>query len=342
MTEPDVRAEAAAQLRQIVAGMNVDNFVVRPQRRWVERWNDAGLWSRATDTDFAEAAQHLSFLPSTVRDEDEDAKRFDLLVLRLQLCVLKAATGFERIRDQVQGIASALLELDNIPAVQAQLRLIERLAGDEWWQDVTVPMLEQARRHLRSLVKLLEARRRAIVYSDFEDEIGAATPVALPIAADDTFERFRLKARAFLRSHEDHLALHKLRRNQPLTASDLAELERMLTESGTGSTEDIARAASQSHGLGVFVRSLVGLDREAATQALDQFVKGRTMGADQLQFVDMVIGHLTENGVMEASALYESPFTSVAPLGPDQLFDTAEVQVLIRVLDSVEATARVA
>ena len=277
-----------------------------------------------------------------MRDEDEEAKRFDLLMLRLQLCVLEGAAGFARLRDQAQAIASGLLELDNIPVVQAHLMLIEKLAGDEWWQDVTVPMLEQARRHLRSLVKLLEARRRAVVYSNFEDEIGDVTAIALPIAAGDAFERFRLKARTFLRSHEDHLALHKLRRNQPLTASDLAELERMLTESGTGSSEDVAQAASQSHGLGVFVRSLVGLDRQAATQALDGFVLGRTLGADQLQFIDMVIGHLMENGIMEASALYESPFTSVAPLGPDQIFDTAEVQHLIRVLDSVEQTARVA
>ncbi len=342
LTEPGVRADTAAQLRQIVTGMNVDNFVVRPARRWVERWNDAALWNRATETDLAEAAQHLSSLPSTVRDEDEEAKRFDLLMLRLQLCVLKSASGFERIRDQVQGIASALLELDNIPAVQAHLRLIEKLAGDEWWQDVTVPMLEQARRHLRGLVKLLESRRKAIVYSNFEDEIGEATSVALPVATGDAFERFRLKARAFLRSHEDHLALHKLRRNQPLTASDLDELERMLTESGTGSAQEIALAASESHGLGVFVRSLIGLDRQAATKALDQFVTGRTLGADQLQFVDMVIGHLTENGIMEAGALYESPFTSVAPLGPDQLFAKAEVRELMRVLESVEATARVA
>jgi len=341
LAEPEVRADTAALLRQIVAGMNTDNFVVRPQRRWVERWNDADRWTRAGEDDLSEAAQHLSALPSTVRDEDEAAKRFDLLMLRLQLCVLQAAPGLERLRDQAQAIASALLELDNIPAVRAQLRLVEQLAGDEWWQDVTVPMLEQARRHLRGLVKLLESRRRAIVYSDFEDELGAATPVALPVAGD-AFERFRLKARAFLRSHEDHLALHKLRRNQPLTASDLAELERMLAESGTGSAQEIAQAASQSHGLGIFVRSLVGLDRQAATQALDQFVQGRTLGADQLQFIDMMIGHLTENGVMQASALYESPFTSVAPLGPDQLFDSADVQDLIRVLDGVEATARVA
>ena len=40
--------------------------------------------------------------------------------------------------------------------------------------------------------------------------------------------------------------------------------ERMLAESGIGAAEDIERAAAESHGLGLFVRSLVGLDREAA------------------------------------------------------------------------------
>ena len=72
------------------------------------------------------------------------------------------------------------------------------------------------------------------------------------------------KARAFLRAHEDHVAIHKLRMNRTLTASDLAELERMLAESGVGDARNIERARSESQGLGVFVRLLVGLDREAA------------------------------------------------------------------------------
>jgi type I restriction enzyme, R subunit len=343
LTEVDMRADMAALLHRQVAGMNLDNFIVRPERRWVEQWGRPDAWERPTREQLSEAAQHLSALPSCVRDEDEQAKRFDLLMLRLQLATLNAEPGFERLRTQVQEIAAALLEIDNIPAVQEHRVLIEHVAGDGWWDGVTLPMLEQARRRLRALVKLLGARRRKIVYSDFEDELGEAEPVALALARGaDSFERFRLKARAFLREHEDRLALHKLRRNQPLTGSDLAELERMLAESGAGSPEQIARAADESHGLGLFVRSLVGLDRQAAAQALDGFVKDRIMSADQLQFVDMIIGHLTENGVMDPALLYESPFTSVAPLGPEQLFDSASVRQLFAVLETVQARARAA
>ena len=53
------------------------------------------------------------------------------------------------------------------------------------------------------------------------------------------------------------MAVRKLRMNKPLTAADLAEVERMLAESG-GGPEDIARARQVAEGLGLFVRSLVG------------------------------------------------------------------------------------
>ena len=243
----------------------------------------------------------------------------------------------------MRGLADGLSELSSIPAVQTHRVLIEAVAGEEWWQDVTLPMLEQARRHLRGLIKLLEKIRRKVVYTDFEDAVGESAEIALPLGGSaGNFERFRLKVRAFLKAHENHLTLHKLRRNQPLTASDLKELERLLIDSGTGTAEDVARAGHEAHGLGLFVRGLVGLDREAATQALNGFVAGKALSANQLEFVNLIVTHLTERGVMEAALLYEPPFISYAPLGPDALFTSAQVDALFGVLDQVKATARAA
>ena len=42
---------------------------------------------------------------------------------------------------------------------------------------------------------------------------------------------------------------------------------------------------------------------------------------------------------MEASRLYESPFTDLTPQGPDALFSGADVDELIALLDSVRAKA---
>jgi type I restriction enzyme, R subunit len=224
--------------------------------------------------------------------------------------------------------------------VRDQMTLIQDVQTDEWWQDVTTPMLESARRRLRALVTLIEKARRQPVYTDFVDDIGSETEIALPgFAAGADFDRFRAKARAFLRANQDHITIRKLRSNKPLTAADLAELERMLAESGVGGEEEITRAKETSQGLGLFVRSLVGLDREAAKEALSGFLSDKALSANQIEFIDMIVNHLTEHGVMDAASLYHSPFIDLAPHGPEGLFPSARVDELVRALENVKATA---
>ena len=138
------------------------------------------------------------------------------------------------------------------------------------------------------------------------------------------------------------MAIHKLRMNKALTAADLAELERMLAESGVGGTEEIIRAKKEAHGLGLFVRSLVGLDREAAKESLASFLSGKKLSANQIEFVNLIVNHLTEHGVMDAFLLYESPFTDLTPQGPDGLFTSVEVDELLTALERVKALGLVA
>jgi type I restriction enzyme R subunit len=332
--------DTVALLHGQVRGMNPDNFLVRPHRRWVERYAEADAWNGLDTARAEEIAEHLADLPTTARDDDEAAKRFDLIVLGLQLRRLRPEPGEERLRRQVQEIAGGLLEQTAIPAIREQQELLDELAGDEWWVHVTPTMLEGARRRVRGLVRLLERRKRAIVYTDFTDELGGVDEIGLGewLVGTD-FERFREKARSYLREHEDHVALQKLRRNHPLTASDLAELERMLVEAGIGRGADLDRAREEGEGLGTFIRSLVGLERSAAQDAFAAFIAGRSLNADQLHFVNLVIEHLTENGLMDPGSLYESPFTDVVPQGPEGIFPEQDVSDLVATIDGVRANA---
>jgi len=224
--------------------------------------------------------------------------------------------------------------------VRDQLALIQDVQTDEWWRDLTVPILEGMRRRLRDLIKLIEKQKRRPIYTDFEDEMGGETAVELPGFGQGTdYAKFRAKAQAFLRAHQDHVAIHKLRLNKALTAADLTELERMLAHSGVGAAEEIERAKAQSQGLGLFVRSLVGMDREAAKEAFTGFLVGKTLGANQIEFVNLIVDHLTEHGVMDAALLYASPFTDLAPKGPDGLFSSAQVDELVAAIERVHHTA---
>jgi type I restriction enzyme R subunit len=134
---------------------------------------------------------------------------------------------------------------------------------------------------------------------------------------------------------------HTLEENKATRMStlDMEERERMLAAHGVGSAEQIQRAREESHGLGVFVRSLIGLDREAAKQVFATFLTGKTLNSNQIEFVNLVIDHLTENGVLDPGILYESPFTDLSPQGPDGLFSSSQVYELVAALERVSSVA---
>ncbi len=343
--EPELRASTADALRDRVHQMTLDNLLVRPHRRAVERFGSASAWERLTDDD-AEEALSLAGLPSSVDadSDDEEARRFDLLILTRQLAQLSddAATA-EQVRVVVQQIAEQLKDRTTIPSVREQAELLEAVAEDDWWVDVTLPMLENLRLRVRGLVRFTERSRRNPVYTDFEDVVGAATEISLPGQTPGmNAERFRQRAQAYLRAREDAPVLRKLRGNEQLTSADLVELEDLLREAGgQGSDDVLAQAADRSGGIGLFIRSLVGLDRAAAKQAFSGFLAERALDATQVMFVNAIIDELTANGAMKADRLYDSPYTDLSASGPEALFREEQIDAIVEILRHVTSTATV-
>jgi hypothetical protein len=91
----------------------------------------------------------------------------------------------------------------------------------------------------------------------------------------------------------------------------------MVGISGIGNEELLKQAAQEAQGLGLFIRGLVGLDMGAAKEAFADFLAARRLQSNQIEFVNMIIESLAERGVVEAARLYESPFTDLAPSGPE-------------------------
>jgi type I restriction enzyme R subunit len=141
-------------------------------------------------------------------DDDLAAKQFDLLVLWTELALLRVDPAYGGLKRRITETASLLEELGNVPMVASEMALILEVQTDEFWQDVTVAMLETVRRRLRALVKLIEYKKRVLVYSDFEDSTGATADTAVPgISVGTNMDAFRRKARFFLKPHENHIAV---------------------------------------------------------------------------------------------------------------------------------------
>jgi type I restriction enzyme R subunit len=337
--QPELRVEVAERLRKEVEAMNVNNFIVRPKRRLVEKYAGATAWEKLDAEERADLVSEIAGLPSELVDEDQEAKQFDLLILRLQLGLLRHEKSFTRWSKDVREIAGALEEKASIPMVRAQLELIIEIQTDEFWQDITTATLENVRKRLRSLVKFVDKTKRENIYTDFLDLMGEEREIELPgFDAGHDVERFRDKTHQFLKADENDPLIHKLRWNEALTKLDLDALEKMLVEAGAGTRDDLKKIRAGGE-LGLFVRSLVGLDREAAKRAFAGFLTGKTLTANQVQFINLVVDYLTQSGWMSAAQLYESPFTDFSPKGVEGVFSSGQVTQLVVILEDIRKTA---
>jgi len=227
LPEPDaaldaLRSDLLDLMHQDVTRMNPDNFVVRPHRRQLEKYTRRDAWNQLGPSETVEIGEHLTGLP-TPDDDDEFARRFDLLILNLQLSILEGTPEQARYAQQVRDLAQGLVEKRTIPAVNEQLELILELQSDEFWDGVTLPMLENVRRRLRNLVQFLDQEGgRQKVYTDFQDEVGTVTDVPFPGYQVNDFRNYRLKVERFVREHQTHITIHRLKHNQPIHSAEFS------------------------------------------------------------------------------------------------------------------------
>lgn len=92
-TEPTAEDLEAAknyidQLHQQIAKLDHDRIVVRKELRLVNQFTLRERWENIGRGDFADICNHLSGLLAVADNDDEAAKRFDLIVLNLQLALL--------------------------------------------------------------------------------------------------------------------------------------------------------------------------------------------------------------------------------------------------------------
>jgi type I restriction enzyme, R subunit len=76
--------------------------------------------------------------------------------------------------------------------------------------------------------------------------------------------------------------------------------------------------------LGLFVRSLIGLERNAAVEAMAEFLNDKTATARQLTFIKLIVECLTNNRSISDGLFYQSPFTDHSPTGPEGIFQAAK------------------
>lgn len=125
-----------------------------------------------------------------------------------------------------------------------------------------------------------------------------------------------------------------------MTPTDLSELERFVFDAQeVESKEKFEECFGTEKSLPLFIRSLVGLDRQAVQEAFSKYLQGTTYNDKQIRFVEMIIEHLTIRGTLEASQLYEPPFNQIHYEGIDGVFADSDADNIFGVVEVFNESA---
>jgi type I restriction enzyme R subunit len=334
-----VRQELLQWALHRVKSLNKDNFRVRMELKYVETYNKDGIWNNLSEQHIFELFNHIAPL-IYIPEKDEMAKRFDLLMLNFELAVIESKPQQNMYEEKVRDTAKQLSRLMNIQDVARQKPIILAAKDDEFWKEKDHQKLESVRTGLRDLLKYLPKQDLQIYITDFEDEIIEAKPIVEKQAGYTKSDAYKERVEKYVRENQFHLTIQKLKKNIPLSPAELDELERLIfIDSHIGTKEDYIKTYGEKP-LGVFIRNIIGLDKEAAQKAFSEFLDSGNLKADQIQFLKRIIEHFTQKGYLQKQLLAHS-FKNVNDNGLFELFEDEEQDRLIRIIESVNDNAMI-
>ncbi len=324
------------ELNQLVAGLDRERFVVKAKLRIVVEFSNKERWLRLTKGDVLDINMHLSALILADENDDEFAKRFDVLILRYQLALLTGAQKTDNFVIKINGLAGDLLKKLNIPEVKAQEKMLRNAQSEVFWQAITVNSLDDVRKALRDLMKYIDKESQVNVVTTFEDTIDYEG-----IDEQDVIPKYKKlqsyidRVESYVRKNSDHLVIQKLKTNKPITETELQSLETILFDGETvGSKKEYIETYGEKP-LGEFVRSIIGLDANAAQEVFADFIRLGNLRADQMTFINTIISYLTTNGTIDKSMLFKPPFTDIHDQGLLGVFKEANAKKVINLLDRI-------
>ncbi|MEM6630446.1 MAG: DEAD/DEAH box helicase family protein [Bacteroidota bacterium] len=342
--DKEVRDRYLEELYQTVSTLDWERFIVRKELRYVVEFSEKSRWYDLNQSDVQEIHQHLSHLQPLGKDDDEKARRFDMVILTYQALLLTGSGNTGKYQAKVYAIAYSLEKKDNLPEVKAQLPLIKEIQTEHYWEHITIKRLETLRVALRDLVKYLRTEEQAPVYTYFQDELDYANVQEREVVtAYMSLPSYKKRVETYIRKNSHHLTIRKLHTNKSITQVELEALEEILfTDEVAGTREQFMEVYGEKP-LGNFVRSIVGLDQSAVNEAFADFLQTGILRADQMTFLHTLMKYLTQHGTIDKKILFEPPFTDLHDQGIYGMFESeAEVAKVVQILDRINGNAQVA
>ena len=297
------RTQLSDDLYKSVNEIDETRFNAKTKLKYIHTFNKKNKWESLSDTDVRELTEFIAPLVNPI-DDDELAKRFDYLMYTVEYALLKGRPA-SKPKIRVISTADKLSKKGTIAEVRRNEEIIQKVITDEYWQNASVFDHEKVRLALRDLIKFIDSDSRSSYYTNFRDEVLEVREYEGEFTADE-YRDYRKKVNHYLETHEDDIAVYKLKNNEVLTESNIRHLETILW-SELGTKDDYDKTYGEEPMLRLVCR-IIGLSPRAANEHFSVFLSDKTLNKNQMEFVNMIVKYVIQNGYIEKSVLNKQPF----------------------------------
>ncbi len=279
---------------------------------------------------------------------ESDSYRFDLLVTRIQLELLKKSASFDGLRDEVINQVNALRK--NLNQVQARAATIKRVNAPDhpFWKEPTHGGLEEMRVQLRGIMQYRQKDVRLPAEPRIYD-----IPENLDLVAEEEYQpralegmdmiQYRNRVEAVLRRLEaENPTLLKIKRGQSVSEKDLDDLVKLvLVQDSMVDLRLLREFFPDTAGhLDFAIRRIIGMEAQGRRQGLRRFRPSATrhVSRHQIQFLDLTQEPHSEERRHPARGR-APPLRTLHADSVDGVFkDDQQVDFLLNVLDRFKPT----
>ena len=298
----DIKKELKGQ----VASLSDAHISVRSNWEAVSHFKSDDAWICLTAADVQTLKRDIApLLPHNT--QDENAKKFDVLVLAIELGFVNEEYNSSKAIVNVRGLAERLMTKATIPQVVAKMETIKEVVNTTAWENMSLHWLERVRVELRDLIKFLVGDGGKTWTVDIEDVItddGESAGV-------QTRTTYKQKVLDYIAQKDKRPVLRKIYNLEQLTDDDIVELETVMWKE-LGSKEDYDKYTDGmpcGENVAILIRSLIGVDRKQAMARFNEFLSDSVLNADQEEFLKDIITYVCENGdITTDTVVNEAPF----------------------------------
>ena len=333
----------------LISGLNEENISVRTKISYVKKYKNIDSIKNLEEKDVDEIIKNLSSLPFPIHEKNEIEKKFENLILKTQLKLFDNKK-IENEKIEISDIVKGLAKKGNIKEIQKKSEYIMKIIKDEnYLKNIDILELKNLKDIIEPLTIFLDTDGKHLNYivGDFEDTYISTEVKDINVFAS-AYINSKEKFQKYLDKNKSLLSIKKLRNNIELDEDDLKELKKVLYSNeevnlevlkneNNSEIEKISSLYGENESFGIFIRSLIGLDREAINKEFSEFLNKEKFNSNQIELINLIIENIVKYGAYSKS---EIPKLSNDILGKsiDNIFtDRNDLQKIVDIVNKINS-----